>query len=169
MVGRLTNAVKTKNKNLAHAQRILLETRKTPPVPTTLEHVTPENGEADDESSGDDVECTGWTGGISNYVSSDDEPIIISDDDEEEEVEKLSGSELEEMAQKHLETMGVASHSITELDLRSAIMCKQTEGDWRRAESHRALGYNRQSGRTKRRHEQFVREKEEEDAKLRKR
>ena len=41
-------------------------------------------------------------------MSSDDKPIIISDNDKEEEVEELSGSELEEMVQKHLETMGVA-------------------------------------------------------------
>lgn len=175
MAGRPTNATKAKNRNLANARRILLEAKKTPPAQTPLKSVTPESGEVDNESSGDDIECTGWTGGISHYVSSDDDPIIISDDDndddddDDDEVKELSGRELEEEVPKHSQPLEIASQSTTKLDACSAIMRKQTEGDWRRAESCRSLGYNKQSGRTKRRHEQLAREKAKEDAELRKR
>lgn len=153
MAGRPTKATKIKQQNLARARQILLEARQMPPERTSSRSVTPKNGEADNDGSGDEVECTGWTGGVSNYVSSDDEPIIISDDEEEEGVEELPEDELEEVVQKCLQTLEVASQPPTEPNMRPVIMRKRTEGDWRKAESRRSLGYNKQSGRTKRRHE----------------
>ena len=84
--------------NLARAQQAKLEARKTP-LDSPPHAGTTENGEADDKSSRDnDIECTGWSGGVSHCVSSSDEPIIISGNNSEDdkEVEELSGSELEE-------------------------------------------------------------------------
>jgi len=170
MVGRPTNAAQTRKKNLARARQIRLEARQTPPEPISPNPDTPENGEADNESSGDEVECTGWSGGVAHYVSSSDEPIVISDDESEEEfVEELSGSELEEVARKCLGTPEAASKSSAEPSVHSAIMHKQTKKDWKKAESRRSLGYNGQSERTKRHHVRLAQEKEKEDAKLRSR
>ena len=171
MAGRPTNAAKTRMENLARAQQAKLEARKTPP--DSPPHAgTTENGEADNESSRDnDIECTGWSGGVSHYVSSDDEPIIISGDDSEddEEVEELSGSELEELMGRQLKTPEVTSQPSAELNTYSKIMHQRTQGDWKKAESRRSLGYNKLSTRTKRYHEQVAREKAREDAKLRNR
>ncbi|KAF9649985.1 hypothetical protein BDM02DRAFT_3260022 [Thelephora ganbajun] len=86
--------------------------------------------------------------------------------EEEEEVEELSGSELEMVVQKCLKTLEVTSQSSAETDAFSTIMRKQAKKDWKKAESHRSLGYNGQSVRTKRHHKQLAR-KEKEDAKLR--
>ena len=52
-----------------------------------------ENQDADDESSEDDIQCTGWSGGVAHYISSDEEPTFVSDSNEEEEVKELSGSD----------------------------------------------------------------------------
>jgi hypothetical protein len=154
-------------------------------------HPNPNNTEgqdADNESSGDEVECTGWSGGVTHYISSDEEPIIVSDDDkeEEEEVEMLSGSELEETIQQHSERSGSTTTMeqpvtgtteeltaavkplITELNTLSVIMGPRTNQDWKKAESTRSLGYNGQSGRMKRHHAKVARDKEMENAKLRK-
>ena len=171
MVGRPKTAAKTKKENLARAQQIRVEARKAPPELSSSNTNAAENGEADDESSGDDIECTGWNGSVVHYVSSDDEPIVISDDDTEgeEEVEELSGSELEEVLQRCLETPEAILQSNAETNRYSTIMRKRTEKDWKKAESCRSLGYNGQSARTKRHHEQLVRGKEKEDAKLRNR
>ena len=63
------------------------------------------------ESSGDEVQCTGWSGGVAHHLSSDEEPDFISDDEgEEEDVEELSGSELEE-AQRHAVSRRLSTRS----------------------------------------------------------
>lgn len=140
-------------------------------------------------SSRDEVECTGWSGGVAHYISSDEEPIVVSDDDkeeEEEEVEVLSGSELEETIRQHSErsrstttmeepatrtteelTVAV-KRPISELNTLSVIMGPRTNQDWKKAESTRSLGYNGQSVRTKRHHAKVARDKEMENTKLRK-
>lgn len=171
MAGRPTNAAKTRKKNLARARQIRLEARRAPPKPSPSDTDTGKNGQADNESSEDDIKCTGWSGGVSHHVSSGDEPIIISDNtsEGEEEVEELSGTpELEEVLQGS-ETPEVTPQSGAGTDAYSAIMQKQTGKDWKKAESRRSLGYNGQSARTKRYHEQLARKKEEENAKLRNR
>jgi hypothetical protein len=170
MAGRPTNAAQTK-KNLAKARQIRLDRvqRQASPASTPFNTNTLEDGGADTESSGD-IKCTGWNGGISHWLSSDEEPIIISDDNsEEEEVEELSESELGERGQGHLQSPGVTSPLNTEPNAHSAISCKHTQKDWKKAESSRSLGYNGQSARTKRRMEQLAREKEKKNAKLRNR
>ena len=130
MAGRPTNATKAKNRNLANARQILLEAKKTPPAQTPSKSVIPESREVDNESSGDNIECTGWTGGISHYVSSNDDPIIIldnnndddDDNDNDNEVKELSGSELEEEVLKHSQPLEITLQSTTKLDACSAIM-----------------------------------------------
>ena len=48
-------------------------------VPPTHVINNAEHLDTGDESSGDEIECTGWTGGVAHYISSDEEPILIPD------------------------------------------------------------------------------------------
>ena len=121
----------------------------------------------ENESSSDKIKCTGWSGGVTHYVSSDEEPIFISDDDREEEVEELSGSELEDAIQQCGEglvgmttvkqaaartTVGElpAAQPIAEDGTPSILMDRRTNHEWKKAESTWSLGYNGQSAQTKR-------------------
>lgn len=179
--GRPSNAVLRKKQSLALARQVCLETRKVSMAAMPRSNDT-ENQDADDESSEDEVECTGWSGGVTHYISSDDEPIFVSDSGEEEDVEELSGSELEEVIQRRLaratevgqpvarteELSATVKRPIVEPNALSVIMGPQTSQKWKRAESTRSLGYNGQSVRTKRHRAKVARDKEEEDAKLRK-
>jgi hypothetical protein len=74
---------------------------------------------------------------------------------------------LEEVLQRHLKTLEVASQSSAETNAQSAIMGKQTKRGWKDAESHCSLGYSGRSACTTRHHKQLARRKGEEDAKLR--
>jgi len=183
--GRPSNAALSKNQSLALARQIQLKARNaiTPP---SLNSNNTDNRDADSENSGDEIECTGWSGEVTHYVSSDEEPIFVSDDSEEE-VEELSGSELEEVIQRRAERLaGVATtgqpaartmveeppvmleQPMTEPDMLSVIMGQRTNQEWKKAESTRSLGYNGQSTRTKRHQAKIMRDKEMGDAKLRK-
>ena len=53
-------------------------------------------------SSGGEVECTGWSGGVAHYISSDEE-LAATSGGSEDEVDELSGSELEEVIQQNRE------------------------------------------------------------------
>ena len=170
MAGRPTDAAQAKKRNLANAQQHWLESRRVPTEPTSSDANTPENGEADNESSGDDIECTRWTGGVIHCLSSSDEPIVISSEDSDGgEVEELSGSELEEVVQECLRKLEAALQASDKPDAYSLITCKQTQKDWKKAESHHSLGYNGQSVWTKRHHDWLAWEREKEDEKLRNR
>ena len=184
--GRLSNAALRKNETLALARKARLVAR----APTTAATPHPndvDNQDADNESSGDEIECTGWSGGVTHYISSDEEPIFISDsDEEEEEVEDLSWSEVEEGAQQHREELGGAAAAeqptaeiaeepsamvkqpMAEPNSLSVIMGLRTNQEWKEAESTRSLGYNGQSDRTKRHRAKVARDKEVNDARLRK-
>ena len=188
--GQPSNTALKKKESLALARQACLAARKgsklaiTPPDPNPI---YAENQDMEGESSGDEVQCTGWSGGVAHYLSSDEEPDFVSEDEgEEEDVEELSGSELEE-AQRHAEqvagtttaeriaagTMVEVSPAtlkwpIAESDALSAIMDQRTDRDWKKAENTRSLGYNGQSARTKRLREKVARDKETEDVKLRK-
>lgn len=177
--GRPSNTVLRKNHSLALAQQTRLEARK---APTTPHPNNTENQDTDNKSSEDEVECTGWSGGVAHYISSDDEPIFVSGSDEEE-VEELSGSELEELIQRRLtrvvkvdqpaarmmeEPSATVKWPIAEPNALSAIMGPETNQKWKRAESTRSLGYNGQSDRTKRHHAKVARDREERDVQLRK-
>ena len=110
---------------------------------------------------------------------SDEEPIFISDDNEEE-VEELSGSGLEEVAQQYQESltgttvMGWPIVKAVEEPLAMEkqpmaepnIMSHWTNQEWRKAESTQSLGYNGQSVQTKRHQAKVKRDKETEDVKL---
>ena len=137
MVSRPTIATKTKKENLARAQQICIEAKHTPPESSSSDTNATENGEANDESSGDDIECTGWNGSVVHYVSSDDKLIVISDGDSEgeEEVEELLGSKLEKVLQKHIETPEAILQLSAETNGYSTIMQKQTKNDWKKVES----------------------------------
>lgn len=192
--GRPTKAALKNKESLALARKIHLETRKTL-ASASASTLTPddngtENQENNNESSGSDVECTGWSGGIVHCISSDEEPIFISE--EEEEVEDLSESELEEVIRRNRERLGgtttvewpvvevveewatdeplvmlEAEQPKAEPGAFSVIMGKRSDQEWKRAESTRSLGYNGQSSRTKRRREKAARDEETEDQKLR--
>jgi len=175
--------VLNKNQSLALARQARLEARNIPTTPPSPNPNNAKNQDVDDESSGDEVECTGWTGGVTHYTS-DEEPILVSDGSEEE-VEELSGSELEEVIQRHRERLAGASmeetpvarteessatvkRQMAEPDALSVITTPRTNHEWKKAESTRSLGYNNQSVRTKRHRAKVARDKETEDAKLRK-
>ena len=134
------------------ARQTRLEARKAPPK--------------DNSSSEDEIECTGWNGGILHCVSSDNEPIVISDDDSEEFIE-LSGSEPEEVSEEHPGMTDTIVQIGPKTTPHSVIMHGQTKKGWTKAESHGGLGYNGLSAWTKRHHDQIAREKEKEDARLR--
>lgn len=169
MVGRPTNAARKKKENLARARQIYTEQRRQAPPEPTHNTEPAESGEVSSESSEGEIECTGWDGGVSHCLSSDDEPIVISDSDSgEEEVEELFGGEVGVMGKRSKSPEDV-SHSEAKPSGYSIIMRQQTKKDWKKVESCRSLGYNGQSARTKRHHEQIAREKEKEDAKLRNR
>lgn len=181
--GRPSNTTLSKNQSLALARRVRLEAGKASKVPTTPPNPSPNNSkneDADNESSGDEIQCTGWSGGVTHYISSDEEHIFISDDDDDEEevVEELLGSELEEVAQRHRERLAGTTTTKepspaprqpeAEPNTLSIIMGQRTNQEWKKAESTRSLGYNGQSARTKRHREKITRHKEIEDAKVRK-
>jgi len=177
--GRPSKVMLSKNQTLALARQIRLEARN-PIIPPSLYSGSAENQNADNESSGDEIECTGWSGGVVHYVSSDEEPILVSG--EEEEVEELSGSELEEEIQRRTEQLAgttaveqpaeesptTSEQPTAKPNLLSVIMGQRTNQGWKKAESTRSLGYNGQSGRTKRHQAKVARDKETGDAKLRK-
>lgn len=170
MVGRPTNAARKKKENLARARQIRMERRRQAPPEPTHNAEPAESGEVSDESSEGEIECTGWDGGVSHCLSSDDEPIVISDSDSgDEEVEELFGGEVGVMWQKRSESPEDVASLEAKPSGYSIIMRQQTKKDWKKVESRRSLGYNGQSARTKRHHEQVAREKEKEDAKLRNR
>ena len=114
-----------------------------------------------------------------------------------DKIEELSGSEVEELIQKNLErhtgtiavgqqAAGIAEKPATEVsegllatledsvqpkvepDAFSVVMKKQTNQEWKGVESTRSLGYNGQSGRTKRCQRKTARDKEAVDAETRK-
>jgi hypothetical protein len=168
MVGRPTTTTSNKNRALALARQVRLETRRgplaaiPPPIPTPS---NVDNHDADDESSGDDIECTGWSGGVVHYISSDEEPIVVSDGESEdsEVVEELSGSKLEEAIQQHSKRVPATAKPNTF----PVIMNLRTNQEWKKAENIRSLGYNGRSTRTKRYQEKAARDKEKGDATLR--
>ena len=173
-----------RNQSLALARQARFKTGKAPQAAKTPLSPNPndvEDQDADDESSGDEIECTGWSGGVAHYISSDEESILVSDDEEEEEeVEELSGSELEEVIQRHRESTtgrpavrreepsAMVKQPIAEPDALSAITGQRSNREWEEAESTRSLGYNGQSTQTKRHRAKAARDKEAGDAKLRK-
>ena len=172
MVGRPTTATLNKNRALACARQTRLESRRRPPVAALPLHPDPvDNQDADNESSGDEIECTGWSGGIAHYVSSDEETIVVSDDDSEEVVEELLGSELEEVIQHHRERVVASAPTVeqptAESSALSVIMRTRTKREWKKAEMTWSLGYSGRSVRTKRHQAQVARDKEKEDAMLR--
>ena len=140
------------------------EGRQAPPESTPSTSKSTESSEVSDG-----IECTGWNGRVSYCLSSDNEPIVISDScSEDEEIEEFVNG-LPEVMQEHPEELKAVSQLSVKPSRYSIISKKQTKGDWRKAESHHSLGYNGQSARTKRYHEQAAREKEKEDVKLRNR
>ena len=105
--GQPLQATLNKNQSLALAQQVCFKTGKAPPAAKTPPSPNPNNVEdqdADNESSGDGIECTGWSGGVAHYISNE-ESILVSDDKEDEEVKELLGSELEEIIQQHQERL----------------------------------------------------------------
>ena len=171
MVGWPTTATLNKNRALTCARQTCLESRRRPPVAALPLHPDPvDNQDADNESSGDEIECTGWSGGIAHYVSSDEETIVVSDDSEEV-VEELSGSELEEVIQHHRERVVASAPTVeqptAESSALSVIMRTRTKREWKKVEMTQLLGYSGRSVRTKRHQAQVARDKEKEDAMLR--
>ena len=165
-VGCPSKAMLNLKKFLALARKAQLKARTA----RALNADATENEGADNESSEGEVECTGWSGGLAHYISSDEEPIFISDSDEEEDkVEELSGNELEELIQQNLKRLtgtnmvgqpaGTAKEPLSamasmqlkgEPNMFSIVMKKQTNQEWKGVESTQSLGYNGQSDQTKR-------------------
>ena len=190
--GHPTKATLKKNTSLAFARKMCLKNRKTL-TPASTPTPTPDDDDGNNDSDGNEdaknqdfksersedlIECTRWSRGVVNYISSDEEPLFISE--EEEEVEDLLESELEEVIQQNRErsqgttmveqpVVGVVEEQPeAEPGAFSTIMGQWTTQEWKRAESTRSLGYNGQSSRTKRCREKAARDEEREDEKLRK-
>lgn len=190
-LGRPSKAALNKNRSLTLARQVRLGVRNTSAAvisPPTTDVNNVGNQDAANKSSGDEVECTGWSGGVTHCISSDEEQIDASGDNEVEEVEELSGSELEEVIQRNRERFtGKAAiawpvaraterlpamlkatvQQKSEPSPFSDIMGKRTNREWKKAENTRSLGYSGHSARTRRRQEKAMRDKEAEDAKLR--
>ena len=164
MVGRPTNAAQARKKNLARARQLRLERRRAPPESTPS---TAESTESREVSGG--IERTGWNGRVSHCPSSNDEPIVVSDSGSGDGGIEEFANGLPEVMQEHPKELKAVSQFSVKPSGYSIISKKRTEGDWRKAGSHRSLGYNGQSARTKRYREHAAREKEKEDAKLRNR
>ncbi|KAF9652333.1 hypothetical protein BDM02DRAFT_3109340 [Thelephora ganbajun] len=82
---RPSNAKSSKKQALALARQVRLEARKASKLATTPSSPSPNNAEnqdVDNESCGNEIECTGWSGGVTHYISSDEEPIFIGDDED---------------------------------------------------------------------------------------
>ena len=135
-------------------------------------------------SSGGEVECTGWSGGVAHCISSDEE-LAATSGGSEDEVDELSGSELEEVIQQNRErsvrgmaagqpALDTAEPSLTaenpaaKHDRFPIIMASRSNQEWTKAESTWSLGYNGQAPQMKRHREKAARDKEAENAKLRK-
>ena len=134
-------------------------------------------------SSGGEVGCTGWSGGVAHYISSDEE-LAATSGGSEDEVDELSGSELEVIQQNRERSargmaagqpaLDTAEPSLTaenpavKHDRFPIIMALRSNQEWTKAESTRSLRYNGRAPRTKRHREKAVRDKEAENAKLRK-
>ena len=196
--GRPSKAALKKKQSLSNARKARHPLKNRPTTGVISSGSDTNNAEnqpekADDEDSGEEVECTGWSGGVVHYVSSDEEPILVSD--EEEDIDELSGSELEEIMRLNREkgeelpdvtdTGGLSTQPPTDttdtevvletpegpepgVDALSIVMAKRTNQEWKRAETTRSLGYNGRSKRTKRHQAKLARDKETENAKVRK-
>ena len=143
----------SRSKSMSRNWKTSVET--TPP--------TPGINNTENESSKDEIKCTGWTGEVAHHVSSDEEPCVIGNDNTEgEDVEELSGSELEEVIQNNrerlvgtaaaeqpmvevLQILKAATQPKAKLNTLSAIMGQQTSQEWKKVEKTQSLGYNGQS------------------------
>ena len=65
--GRLSNAALRKNESLILAQKARLTARASM-APTTPHQNETENQGADKKTPGDEVECTGWSGGVTYHM-----------------------------------------------------------------------------------------------------
>ncbi|KAF9502066.1 hypothetical protein BDN71DRAFT_1500217 [Pleurotus eryngii] len=117
-----------------------------------------DSGSASDTKPDVDMCC--WDGSVNHVPSSDEEPMGF--DTDAEEFSDLDGEELVASIEEEMKRKG--------MPLPLAIIM-QSAGNievWSSAERNRALGYNGNSKRTKQRHAQKAREKEDEDAVTRK-
>jgi len=119
----------------------------------------------------EDFECTGWTGGVNNVSSdtdTDDEWKDTDQDGGDEDSEQDSGNE-------SLESDIEGEDLLNDLeDLAKPtpyehILKRTTAKEWKKAESHRGLGYNGQSARRTREIAQELRKKDEQDRIMRER
>jgi len=122
-------------------------------------------------------EETRWSGGVEHVQETDNSDFSWATDSDMDEWDSESGAEedIEEDSEltnrlhrniKHeLQLLNSSQHSALDV-----IMEKHTAEDWKKAEhlSHRAFGYNGNSAHSVRRREKDARDKEIEDAKLRK-
>ncbi|KIJ46039.1 hypothetical protein M422DRAFT_250466 [Sphaerobolus stellatus SS14] len=119
----------------------------------------PEFIETSDSDSNSDIECTGWTGGVSHIISDyedSDAGYSIVEDGFLEELGRddlIEGLQREWQNQLDLELL--AKPTATEVLMRE-VGSKQ----WKAAESNRSLGYNELSERCQREIRQKAREKE---------
>ena len=121
-----------------------------------------------------DVECTGWTGGISHpfkLSDSEDDSVWLDSDtdvdsDEDFDLEELEGQDLVEGLKKYWEQ---ELQLLTQQTPYELLLQKKTSRDWKTAEAKRGFGYNGLSDRRKREVNQKLREKEERDKVIRER
>jgi len=125
-----------------------------------------------DEDTDSDDQCTRWTGGINHVNSSDSEEdldfelsdMVTDSLDEDEDFGELEDEEL--LASLQLQGAQEAE-KLKRITAYEKLQRDISECEWKKAESNRALGYNGNSARTKRRSEKAARDKSEADAKTR--
>ena len=130
---------------------------------------TPEYIVISDSDSDLDIECTGWTGGICHVISDSEDSdagystVEYGGEDDDYSFEELVGDELISGLQKEWQMRHdleqLAKPTVTEI-----LLHQIGPKEWKKAESHRSLGYNGKSDRRKREKKQQKREKAAADA-----
>ena len=109
-----------------------------------------------DDDSGGMVQDSSSECNSDDRNAEDDELSELEGEGLRESLRVRIGGEIEEF-----ESFGVPQHPAYE-----TIMCDISMGEWQKAESNRALGFNGLSERTQRQHHQEVREADEKNKEL---
>jgi len=115
-----------------------------------------------------DSDETRWPGGVNHDPETDNSDFSWDEGSESESEDDVTDDEDPELIarlQKNVEHHLQLLDTVTAYD---ALMTGSNMADWKKVESKRALGYTGNSARTARRHDKWARDKEKEDAKVRK-
>jgi ribosomal protein S13 len=116
---------------------------------------------SDSEPESDEEVCS-WTGGVNNHLEDNPEDWIDlsgMDSEPDDELEELEGDELRGSLETEISREAEVLQN-SDTALYQKLMRLISFKEWKQAEKNRALGYNGQSARSKRRKRKDVRDKE---------